>query len=186
MDVAVSPTSRSSRGLTAVEVVIALTIVALALALAAPTLKDYRTHQRMRSALALFVADLSAARSEAVQRGSRVVVCPVTEGMLCRDRATIEWQDGWLVFEDANDDRERQASEPVLRATPALAGLRVLGSRHRSRLRFFPNGTAPGSNASVTFCDARGLTYARQVSLSASGRIRLKTAEESDGGACQA
>jgi type IV fimbrial biogenesis protein FimT len=175
---------REASGLTALDLVITLAIIALLLATAVPALKDYSMNQRMKSALARFHASLTMARSEAINLGGRVVVCPAAGNTACRDNG--EWNLGWMVFLDRNDDRELQADEPLLVSEPGAEGLGISGSRHRTRLRFFANGTAPGSNAGITFCDARGAAEARQITLSASGRIRVKTAEESDVAACEA
>ena len=177
-------TLRKASGLTALDLVITLAIIALLLTTAAPALKDYALNQRMQSALARFHASLAMARSEAINRGGRVVVCPSAEIAACAESG--DWQHGWMVFLDRNDDREYQPGEPLLTSEPGVGDLAIRGSRHRTRLRFFANGSAPGSNASITFCDARGAVAARQLTLSASGRIRLKTPKESDGAACEA
>ena len=174
----------ANHGLTALDLVITLAIVALLLATAIPALKDFSLNHQMKSAMTRFQASLAMARSEAIQQGGRVVMCPLTKNESCSDIAN--WHQGWAVFLDRNDDREYQAVETLLLSEPGTNNLDIISSRHRTRLRFFSNGTAPGSNVSVTFCDTRGAGSARQLTLSASGRIRVKSTRESDGSACEA
>lgn len=173
--------ARRGDGLTALELVVSLAIVAVLTAATVPALRQALAEHRLRAAVARLHSDLAFARSQAIHRSGEVVCCPGSGGD-CLDGA--EWQHGWHVFQDMNGDRERQAEESLLRRTSSLDGVRILGSPHRNRLRFFPNGTAPGSNATLTFCDDRGAEAARQLSVSATGRIRDTPPGEVPGGAC--
>jgi type IV fimbrial biogenesis protein FimT len=178
-----SRTTRSS-GLTALDLLIALSLLAIVLTMAMPAFRELALNQRMKAAIAAMHSSLAFARSAAIEHNAHIVVCPVSTPTRCADQA--EWRRGWLVFQDLNDDRELQTQEPLLRRGNPAAQLRILGSASRTRLRFFSNGSAPGSNASLTFCDARGSGSARQITLSASGRIRTRSTQESDGTACEA
>ncbi|NIP19247.1 MAG: hypothetical protein GWM87_14645 [Xanthomonadales bacterium] len=168
--------------MTALELAVGLAIVALAVALGVPSLREHGLNQRMKAAVSTFFSDLALARNTAISRNARTVACPAWSDGGCA--AGAEWQDGWLVFEDRNGDREWQAGEPRLRRSGALEQLRIAGSPHRNRLRFFPDGSAPGSNATFTFCDVRGVAHARRVIVSASGRIRQTRPGEAPATAC--
>ena len=50
--------------------------------------------------------------------------------------------------------------------------------------RFSPGGAAPGSNTTLRFCDDRGPESAREIRISASGRVRSLTAEETPSRPC--
>jgi len=167
----VQPLSLHS-GFTALDVVVTLAIAALLLLSGVPALRQHTMQQHMKSAISSLHSDLVLARSEAIGRAARIVVCPLSDGGPCA--ASGEWQQGWRIFHDVNDDRQWQASEPLLRQAQGVEGLLILSSDYRTRLRFFPNGTAPGSNATITFCDGRGPGAAQQITVSASGRIRRK------------
>jgi type IV fimbrial biogenesis protein FimT len=175
---------RASHGLTALDLVITLAIIALGMATALPALKEFSLNQRMKSSLATVHAGLALARNEAINHSGRVVMCPAINGDECGDVG--EWHEGWIIFLDRNDDREHQPDEALLGTGMKIDHHRILSSKHRTRLRFYANGTAPGSNANLTFCDARGAEAARQVSLSASGRIRVRPHDETNGAACEA
>jgi type IV fimbrial biogenesis protein FimT len=178
-----SPAGRGCRGLTAFDLVVSLAIIAILTSAAVPAMGHILMHQRMKAAVSQLQSDLALARSEAIDRASRIVTCPQAPTGACADTGT--WQHGWLIFQDSNDDRAWQAGEPLLRRASAIDGMQIVSSAHRVRLRFFPNGTAPGSNATLSFCDARGPRATRQLTLSASGRIRLKSGTETDTSACE-
>jgi len=164
-----SPTRRSCAGLTALDLAIGLAIAAVVIALAVPALQNLAMNRRMQAATTTLHASLALARAAAIDRAARVVLCPTDGFEACNGLS--RWQYGWLVFEDRNDDRQYQPAEPLLQRGNPLEHLDIVSSVHRTRLRFFPNGTAPGSNATITFCDRRGPQAARQLVLSASGRI---------------
>ncbi len=178
------PPLSKTRGLTALDLAVSLAIIAVLVAAAVPAIRQIGMHQRMKAAIGQFHSDLNLARSQSINQAFHAVMCPRDATGACADTGT--WQHGWLVFFDGNDDREWQQHETLLRDAPAVDGPRILSSGHRTRLRFFPNGTAPGSNATITFCDDRGNEAARQLTLSASGRTRLKSAGETDTRQCEA
>jgi len=118
--------------------------------------------------------DLNLARGHAISHNSKTVICPANDDHDCSGQSA--WQDGWIVFTDINGDRDKQDSEPLLRYSGALARLNINSSRSRTYLRFFPNGSAPGSNVTIRFCDRRGAAKAGTITVSNSGRIRMHTA----------
>ena len=150
-----------------------MAIVAILLSTAVPAFKTYGWNLRMKTAMDMLQTDLNLARSRAISLNTTTVVCPVTEDFLCTDNGI--WQHGWIVFTDINGDRQRQAEESILKQTTAIELINVSSPRSRSTLRFYPNGSAPGSNATILFCDQRGAEYAGTITLSSSGRIRLQS-----------
>lgn len=65
---------RASRGFTMVELMVAVALVIIILAVAVPSFGDMISRQRVRSINAELVTDLQYARSEAIQRSKRVAV----------------------------------------------------------------------------------------------------------------
>jgi type IV fimbrial biogenesis protein FimT len=160
-------------GFSALELITAMAIVAILLSTAVPAFKNYGWNLRMKTVMDLLQTDLNLARSRAISMNTPTVICPATEGLLCT--ANGIWQHGWIVFTDINGDRQRQAEETILKQTTAIELVDVSGPQSRSTLRFYPNGSAPGSNATILFCDQRGAEYAGTITLSSSGRIRLQS-----------
>jgi type IV fimbrial biogenesis protein FimT len=159
-------------GFTALELIVTMTIIAVLLTAGVPAFKNYAWNLRMKTAMDLLQSDLKLARGNAISHNIRTVICPATDSNDCSGQSA--WQDGWIVFTDLNGDRHRQEGEPLLKQSGAVELMTISSSSSRNNLRFFPNGTAPASNASIAFCDGRGATEAGTISLSNSGRIRMQ------------
>lgn len=169
-------------GITLLELLVTLAIVAVLLAAGVPSFRAWVQNQELRGAAGRLASDLHFARRAAVDRGSRVTVCPGDERSGCRD--VPAWEDGWIVFGDDNGDRRWQTDEPVLRSAPLLDGVTIRSSTARRQLSFFPNGSAPGSNATLRLCDDRGAGDGRQVRIGLSGRIRTTSARRDGPDGC--
>jgi len=164
---------RQRTGFTALELIVTMTIVAILLAAGVPAFKDYSWNLRMRTAMDMLQADLNLARGRAISHNVRTVICPMSADGDCTGQPV--WQHGWIVFADLNADRNWQNGEPLFRQANAIDLVSISSSASRNNLRFYPNGSAPGSNASITFCDSRGAAEAGTITVSNSGRIRIQT-----------
>lgn len=164
---------RKQMGVTALELMVVMALVAILLATGVPAFKNYSWNLRMKTAMDTLQMDLNMARAYAISHNIQTVICPAINGIDCSD--SPDWQNGWIVFTDLNGDRSRQDGEPLRKHAGATEFLQISSSRSRSYLRFFPNGSAPGSNVSIQFCDKRGAEFAGIIAVSNSGRIRLQT-----------
>ena len=169
-------------GFTVLEMLLVLAITAILLILGIPALQSYEMRQRMSAAINLLHTQLVLARNEAIRFNTQVVACPGGMKSGCTEAA--DWSDGWIVFGDLNGDRRYQGTEGMLRVEPGLEQVVIRSSSGRTNLRFYPNGSAPGSNSSITFCDARGPAYARKLVISNTGRIRREDAPEINASNC--
>lgn len=164
---------RQRQGFTALELIVTMSIIAILLATGVPAFKNYSWNLRMKTAMDLLLTDLNLARGLAVSHNIQTIICPATHNNDCSGQS--KWQDGWIVFTDLNADRQKQGGEPLLRQAGAVAMLSISSSLSRSNLRFYPNGSAPGSNTTILFCDKRGAAFAGSITVSNSGRIRIRT-----------
>ncbi len=149
-----------------------MTIIAILLTTGVPAFRNYGWNLRMKTAMDMLQTDLNLARGRAISHNTPTVICPAVNSDDCSGRSA--WQDGWIVFGDLNGDRRKQPGEPLLKHAGAVALLTISSSSSRSKLRFYPNGSAPGSNASIRFCDKRGAAESGTITLSNSGRIRMQ------------
>lgn len=173
----------NNRGFSALELVITMALVAILLGLGVPGFRTYLQNQRIRSTTASLHAELSLARNEAINSNQHVIACPGHSQTGCAGDSN--WHAGWLIFIDENDDRVWQAEEPLLRNTNEQADVLAISAASRNQIRFFPGGSAPGSNAGIVICDQRGYEKGRKIVISNSGRIRQDSPSSSDQAACE-
>jgi len=159
-------------GFTLLEALVTTAVLALTLTVAVPSIQRLYHSNALTSQVNRLIAHLNLARSTAVTRSRRVLLCPSADQQSCLTDPL--WHRGWIVFEDLNGDRERDSSEPVLRSvTGSEAGLSLTSSRYRQRIVYRPDGSPRGSNATFTFCDPSGTVPPQAVILSNSGRPRV-------------
>jgi len=161
------------RGFTALELMVTMTIAAILLTAGVPAIKNYSWNLRMKTAMDSLRTDMNLARGRAISHNIQTIICPATNGDDCSGSSA--WQHGWIVFTDLNGDRRKQDGEPLLKHTPPVELVDISSSQSRSNLRFYPNGSAPGSNLSILFCDQRGADYAGIIAVSNTGRIRMQS-----------
>jgi type IV fimbrial biogenesis protein FimT len=106
---------------------------------------------------------LVLALNQSVISGNNVVLCASRDGSSCSGE--LDWTAGWIAFLDRDEDRERGANDPLLRAHPRLLpGIRLRSSLGRTHVVFQPQGGATaGSNVTFTFCDSRGASKASTI-----------------------
>ncbi len=101
-----------SGGFTLLEALVVLAVLGVLVAMAAPALSGMRTRHQLQAQAEGLLDSLVLARSEALRRQQRITLCPRTLDNTCD--ATAQWQNGWLVFVDANNNAQREVEEPLI------------------------------------------------------------------------
>lgn len=166
-----------SQGVTLLELVFALAILATLLAMTVPAFGRMRLDAQRTAAVNDLLHALYLARSEAIKRGAVVSVCPSTDGSGCAV-STPDWATGWIVFLNADRDRPPvvDAGEPILRRHPPIP--RMIIQSNRAALSFRPI-TQLDVNGTIVFCDERGGASARAIIVSHTGRPRVSLRDAS-------
>lgn len=159
------------RGYTLVDALMTLAVAAILTTTAVPSMHSVIAENRLATEVNQLVGALNLARSEAVKRGQRVVMCRSGNGLDCQ--ATPGWQEGWIVFADNNGNLERDTAETISRVQGPLSDHTTITSGTRRRIVFQPLGTSGGTNATFTFCDVGAAAKRRAVILSNTGRARF-------------
>ena len=102
------------RGFTLVELMVTVSIAAVLLAVGVPPFSRLIANNRMATQTNEFVASLNAARSEAVRRGVGV--------SLRADSGDINYNSGWKVYVDSDQDGAAPSTDDILRQAPAMPG----------------------------------------------------------------
>lgn len=178
MEILATPATRNA-GFTLVEAVICLAVLTLLLTMGIPAFQKLIIRNSMASARNTVVSQLHLARSEALKRRYKTILCPSSDGRNCL--SAYEWQSGILVFTDLNGNKALDAGEPLLRYQQFDdENIRILTSSGRRRITYRPDGMAFGYNATFTFCDVRRRLPPQGILVSNSGRPRLSD-RKSDG-----
>ena len=105
---------RGPRGLTLIELMIAISVGAILIAFAAPSFKEALGKNRLTSAASEFTGAVQLARAEAIRNNRRVTLCRSEDSSSC-DSTSSTWS-GWIVFVDTDADGTRDTNEPVVKA----------------------------------------------------------------------
>lgn len=168
--------NQQQRGISLIEVLVALVVATVLLGLSLPTFAGFTERNTAAATQHLLMASFATAREAAVVQRAAVVLCPGDAGTGCRKDGV--WEGGWLVFVDRNADGAFGGNDTLLRTESAPGGtLAIRSSKHRTRVTFAANGMATGSNLTVKLCDAEGQALRGLVTNNA-GRTRVSTDAE--------
>ncbi len=170
------------RGFTLLELLVAVAVAAILLALAVPALRVFIQNNREDAEADSLISSLDYARSEAVKRDADVEVCasavdtstPATP--TCSGSTT--WNTGWIVetiVPVAGTPAVLQVKSPLAAGNTLSA---TLGGTGVTQITFQPDGfVAAAAGAGLydttyfTLCDSRGAAYARDIEISAVGAV---------------
>jgi type IV fimbrial biogenesis protein FimT len=173
---------RRSRGcgFALIELMVVLALVVILQTLAVPALSAAVDAVRLTASTQSFLGSLQLARNEAIKRNARVVLCKSDTGQRCV--LTGDWEQGWIVFHDLNNNAQVDAGEAILQRESALNGmLRLTGnSQVASYASYTPTGATSmtsGAFQAGTFTVCRqspGRSEARQIVIGSAGRVRTQ------------
>jgi len=159
-----------TRGVTLIELVTTLAIIAILGTFGLTTFADTLARQRVQTALHLISVDLAMARNTAIMRRNQVVACPGDALLGCRSDA--DWSQGWIVFTDSDGNRQPDTDADLIRVANAPSGapasIRLASTR--SFVRYQRDGRSAGTNLTINVCHEEIL--AGQVVVNNLGRVR--------------
>jgi type IV fimbrial biogenesis protein FimT len=110
---------QQARGFTLIETMVVVTIAVILAMLAAPSFQSVFLSNKLAAFANDFVASTQLARSEAIKRNQVVRVCRSADGASCAASGT--WQQGWIVFNDINNNSAVDSGETILRKQEAVS-----------------------------------------------------------------
>jgi type IV fimbrial biogenesis protein FimT len=126
------------RGFTLVELVTAMAVTAILVAVAMPSFRNFSANASVRTASYTMIGSLNLARSEAIKRNAIATVTPAGPG----------WAQGWTV----------SVAGQVLQQVPALRTGTTVAAGAPAAIAFDPNGRLSGfaGTAALTLAAAAG------------------------------
>lgn len=175
----VTTTRRHCAGLTLLELLATLAISSITLSLAVPAMGTIIGNNARASATNTLVRHLQLARSEAVTRARRTILCPSQDGRNC-DHSTV-WEQGYILVLDSNNSKIVDAGDQLIRRFQHLdERITIRSTVKRKRILFNSLGMSPGYNLTLSFCDQQQVVEPKAVIVSNTGRPRLSQTQ-SDG-----
>lgn len=173
------PRSTCVRGHSLIELLVVLAITAMLATQAVPSLITLVASLQLRSAANTLVQDLSLARSEAIKRNGRVVICKSQSGRACESVAG--WGAGWLIFLDLDNDGQLGPQDLLIRQQAGFAQALVFHANTpvANYVSYTPLGTSRYVSGGIqagmfTVCQqSPDATQARDIYLSSTGRTRV-------------
>jgi len=107
-------------GITLLELMFTVSIVAVLMAIAVPSYKYVTASNRIASEVNGLLGDMQYARAEAIKEGQWVTVCTSTNGTACA--GTNAWNSGWIVFSDPNNNQTVPGGATPLRVQQTFTG----------------------------------------------------------------
>jgi len=158
-------------GLTLIELIVALTVIGILLAVAAPAMTTFVSGNRLTTQANELLSDLNYARSEAIKKSGNVGICVTTTGSSCA--ASGNWASGWMVFADVDDSESWTTGDSTLRLRDALTSTTVTAA---SAIVVFSKSGALAAGTGVgtyTLCDSK-IGQTRIVDITSAGRVTLR------------
>lgn len=169
---------RQQRGFTLLEVMVVVAILAILTALAAPSFTPLIERWRVRQAVEGLQSTIYYARSEAIKRGGGVVVQKNPNTAQCTTSTKQDWDCGWFVCEDVNNNGTCNATEPVLQRFDTPSRVQVTRTGGAATIKLNRWGLVDGAwlgFSLVPLNKSNSDQAARGVCMSSGGRIRVIT-----------
>lgn len=153
------------RGFTLIEMMVAISVAAILLAIAVPSFTQSRLNSQLRASANDLVASINLARSEALRRNTTATLCVANDdGTGC---AAGNWRNGWIVLAGGN---------VVHHVGGAAAGFRITETSAGTTSLVFQSTGVDTTPASFTVCRATPSVgnQERVVTVDATGRAVVR------------
>ena len=150
-------TMKRDNGFTLVELLVAMVVVTVLLAVSVPSFQFFVKNNRVSGLTGKLIIALQFVRSEAVKRGTGTAICASTDQLTCS--GGTNWATGWITFSDLDQngaldgngtcttDADHLTRECIMRVNNGLSNVALTGGD--DRVLFLPGGLA--LNGPVTF-----------------------------------
>lgn len=176
---------KKNQGFTLIELVMVMAIVAIVLAVGIPSMQSMARTSYTPTLSNEFLKALAMARNEAIKRGYPVYICstvnPTAASPACSLAGSTNWEDGWLMMLDEDDDGDftDQAENPLLVHEAIRSDYSLNGEPAVKNLIGFQATGFATQAGNVVLCNSHVVTfstdkkYARVIAVNGSGRSRV-------------
>jgi type IV fimbrial biogenesis protein FimT len=166
-------------GFTLIELLFTVTLMGILASLAIPSFRTMLVKRTVLAASDTLLSDMRLARSEALKRSSRTVICRSTNGTSCAGAGN--WQVGWIVFVDLNSNGTVDAGDDLVKVQqefPNILTIQAPGGAGSTLGSFNYEPTGWAKAATQTFVVTPSGTVptngTRMICVSITGRPALR------------
>lgn len=143
-----------------------MSIIFTVMAIGLPSFQSFIINTRLISSANAMVSALQFAKSEAIKQHKNVLIIP-------KDR--VDWQSGWLIFVDLNNNFAQDDAELTLTEFDSLSTtIDVVVNSATKKYQLYDANGRSSPNRTFTFCSQDGKNY-RDVIVFVTGRERVQS-----------
>jgi type IV fimbrial biogenesis protein FimT len=110
-------------GFTLLELMTALAVLGVLVALAAPSFKQFSANSRIAATANSLANALAVARTEALRQSMPVAICASSDAQTCKLGNRNDWSTGWIVFTDnSGTTGVLDSTDTLIQTWPAPGG----------------------------------------------------------------
>lgn len=172
---------RQMRGLSLLELIVSLGVVAVLLGIAIPDFNEVQQSLSGDVTLRKLASAVQLGKTSAITHGTTVTLCRSADGLSCGGG----WQDGVIVFTDSNRNRNIDEDDSLVRhiTFPNSKGhIRFRAFQNKQYLQLSSLGITHYQNGNFTYCPAsKDNRFARQLIVNRTARLRFALDSDGDG-----
>lgn len=164
------------KGVTLLEMMITLAILAIVLTVVAPSMQDFLIKNRITGEINEVSGIIQYARHLAIDEQTNITVCPSSNFETCG----TDWNQAKIVFIDTDADGARGSDEDLL-VTTAKASDSTTATGPSASIQFQDSGAASQSFTYQICPLNKDASFARAISVSLQGRVKISSDSDNDG-----
>lgn len=167
--------NKIASGFTLLEVVFTLAVGIILLSIGVPIMGGLLDSNRVSGQINALSGALALTRSEAIKRNQHVVICKSADGQNCTSHGS--WDKGWIVYVDANRNKQRDTDENLILVQGELPNghkLDYRGFGSHNYVEYQPTGVTE-MNGTFILCAPNSPERSKALILIKTGRVRLST-----------
>lgn len=167
---------KQQKGVTLVELMVTVSIVAIILAFVGPSVQSILIKNRIVAEINETSSLIQYARHHAIDEQAQVVLCPSTDYAIC----STDWNSPKIVFIDENDNAIRDGAEELLVTIGATSETSIM-TNTTDIIKFSETGEANLATEILLCHKDKKAEYARSLSITLQGRVKMSTDSDRNG-----